>query len=528
LDDINRKWASPIIQWLTSESNPKIGHDIKKMIFMLRQADLDLKGIYDDTMLSSYLLNPAFSDPSLPDASEKWLDIHLGQIPYTLAQKIENIPYEDIAECACAVYRLSGILQNEIKKNHLDELYRDIEIPLLSVLADMESEGVSIDCELLSKMKSKMQDKLAEIEGRLYKIAGASFNLNSPKQLSEILFTKLKLPVIKKTKTGASTDSEVLQKLSSLHEFPRQLIEYRELSKLVSTYVEALPQLVNPKTKRVHTTFHQAKTATGRLSSSNPNLQNIPIRTDIGRQIRKAFIPGESGWVLLASDYSQIELRILAHLSKDPALIEAFRKEHDIHRYTASLIYGVDENDVTPEMRNSMKEINYGIIYGMSAFGLSKQLGISNEEAASFIQSYFARYKSVQPFFEEQIKKAKEEGFVQTILGRRRYIPELKSPDQAIRQFGERMAINAPLQGSAADLIKVAMIKLAEKLKKAKISGKMILQVHDELVFESSPKYLKELALLVRDAMENALEMSVPIRVSLKSGPNWLDLSKMD
>ena len=342
-----------------------------------------------------------------------------------------------------------------------------------------------------------------------------------------MLFDQLKLPVTKRTKTGASTDSEVLRQLALRHPFPKRLLEYRELSKLMSTYVDALPKLVDPETGRLHTTFNQTATATGRLSSSNPNLQNIPIKTELGRQIRKAFVPGEAGWTLVAADYSQIELRILAHLSGDEQLIRAFTNGHDIHRATASLIYGVPEKEVTSEMRSAMKAINFGIIYGMSAHGLSRELGIPHDEAAAFIQAYFERYPKVQGFFKQQWEQAARDGFVQTLLGRRRYIPEINSPDPAIRQLGQRLAMNTPMQGAAADLIKRAMVELAGELRQHRMASRMLLQVHDELVFEAPPEELRALAALVRRVMEGAIALRVPLVVTVKTGPNWLDLTDL-
>ena len=349
--------------------------------------------------------------------------------------------------------------------------------------------------------------------------------MNSPKQLAEVLFGELKLPVIKRTKTGSSTDSEVLQKLAGRHPFPQKLVDYRELTKLISTYVEVLPTLIDPQTGRLHTTFNQTGTATGRLSSSDPNLQNIPIKTELGRQIRRAFVPAHPDWCLVAADYSQIELRILAHLCQDAELMTAFREGRDIHRHTASLIYSVPEDQVSAEMRNAMKAVNFGILYGMSAHGLSKELSIPHDEAAAFIEAYFARYPKVRAYLDAQIEQARRLGYVQTLLGRRRYIPEMASPDPMIRQLGERMAINAPIQGTAADLIKHAMIQLAEALSAKRLRSRMILQVYDELVCEGPIPEREELVQWLRSVMEHAIELSVPVRVTVKTGPNWLELT---
>jgi DNA polymerase-1 len=341
-----------------------------------------------------------------------------------------------------------------------------------------------------------------------------------------VLFERLKLPIIKRTKTGASTDSDVLRQLAARHPMVERLILYRELAKLVSTYVEALPMLADPA-GRIHTSFNQTATATGRLSSSEPNLQNIPVKTELGRLIRKAFIPGMTDGVLLAADYSQIELRILAHLSGDEQLCEAFRQNRDIHRFTASLIYGIPEAEVAAEQRSAMKAINFGILYGMSAHGLSRELGMSFEEAEAFIAAYFARYPKVRAFLDQQIEQAKRDGFAQTMLGRRRYVPELKSPDPMTRQFGERIAINAPIQGTAADLIKRAMVQISGALEGSALKSRMVLQVHDELIFECPQDELSRVSVLVRQLMEGAITMQVPLVVTLKAGPNWLEMEPL-
>ena len=353
-------------------------------------------------------------------------------------------------------------------------------------------------------------------------MAGEEFNINSPKQLSEVLFEKMRLPVIKKTKTGVSTDVSVLERLSAVHPLPKELLRYRELTKLKSTYIDALPELINPKTKRLHTSFNQTVTATGRLSSSNPNLQNIPIKTDQGRQIRRAFI-GDKGNLIVAADYSQIELRILAHLSEDEQLITAFEKEMDIHAHTASLVFGVDEKDVTPEMRSNAKAVNFGIVYGMSAFGLSRGLTIDPASAQNFIDSYFERYPRVKIYMEEKIEEARDAGYVTTLFNRRRYIPEIMNGNMKEQQQAERIAINTPIQGSAADLIKIAMINIHEDLKKKKLSSKMILQVHDELVFEVPEEELDVMCTLIKNRMEGAVKLRVPVKVSVKHGKNWLE-----
>jgi DNA polymerase-1 len=358
-------------------------------------------------------------------------------------------------------------------------------------------------------------------------MSGSQFNINSTKQLREILFEKLKLPVVKKSKTGPSTDEEVLRNLAAQHKLPALLLEYRQLMKLKTTYVDTLPNLIDKNTGRIHTSFNQTGTETGRLSSSNPNLQNIPIKTEIGKNIRRAIISSGPKNYLLSCDYSQIELRILAHLSKDENLILAFKKDKDIHRSTASLIYGLDEQDITDAMREVAKRVNFGIIYGLTSYGLSRDLGIPVDQAQGFIDAYFLRYPKVKQYIQEQILKAQKNGFVTTLLERRRYIPEINNKNQGIRQFAERQAVNTPIQGSASDLIKLAMIKIHQQLGTGKLKAKMILQIHDELVFDVTQQELKELAGLVKDRMENVLKLDVPIKVDIKFGQNWLEMEEV-
>jgi len=519
----------PLAAWLADPSRGKVSHDAKAVLRLLSRMGARLTGITGDTMIAAHLLNPARTTPTLTDLADEHLEVRV-KIPEYVRETLDFESEDATQGCGGAarvVAQLHGQLAPTLNAQGLAELYQTLELPLLQVLAEMETAGIAIDVDYLNTLKASMDAACRRLTQELYTVAGATCNLNSPKQLAAVLFDQLKLPVIKRTKTGASTDSDVLRQLASRHPFPKRLLEYRELSKLMSTYVDALPKLVDPETGRVHTTFNQTATATGRLSSSNPNLQNIPIKTELGRQIRKAFIPGEQGWTLLAADYSQIELRILAHLSGDEQLIHAFANGHDIHRYTASLIYGVAENEVTPEMRSAMKAINFGILYGMSAHGLSRELGMPYDEAATFIQAYFERYPKVQGFFEQQWQHATRDGFVQTLLGRRRYIPEINSPDPAIRQLGQRLAMNTPMQGTAADLIKRAMVQVAEELRGRRMASRMLLQVHDELVFEAPSKERHALAALVRRVMEGAIALRVPLVVTIKTGPNWLEMTDL-
>jgi len=422
---------------------------------------------------------------------------------------------------------LWSIQKRLLKEQGLEVLFYDVEMPLSNVLFEMEASGVRLDVSVLEQLSGECQSKITELEGSLFKIAGTPFNVNSPKQLSEILFERLKLPVIKKIKTGYSTNEEVLTKLSSQHPLPALILEYRQMAKLKSTYIDALPLLVDPKSQRLHATFNQAGAETGRLSSNNPNLQNIPIRTDFGQLIRKAFVPYAKGHVLLSADYSQIELRILALLAEDDELKKACKGEGDIHRYTASLMFEVPENKVDEKMRYAAKRINFGIIYGMSAFGLAKDLDVSINEAQVFIDKYFLRYPKVRHFLDGEIQKARDLGYVTTLFGRRRYLPDIHNRNMGLRQFAERQAINAPMQGTAADIIKIAMVKVSQRLVKEKLTSTMIMTVHDELVFDVPQEEVKKMVSMVRQEMEEAVDLSVRMKASVKVGPNWLEMEKV-
>jgi len=423
---------------------------------------------------------------------------------------------------------LYAVQKRLLKEQKLEFLFYDVEMPLSDVLFEMEANGVRLDVTVLEELSKECQIKIAELEKSLYELAGGPFNVNSPKQLSEILFERLKLPTVKKIKTGFSTNEEVLTKLSSQHPLPALILEYRQIAKLKSTYIDALPLLVDAKTHRLHATFNQAGAETGRLSSNNPNLQNIPIRTDFGQRIRKAFVPYAKGHVLLSADYSQIELRILALLAEDEELKKACRGDGDIHRYTASLMFEVPENKVDEKMRYAAKRINFGIIYGMSAFGLAKDLDVSIAQAQDFIDKYFLRYPKVRQFLDGEIQKAKDLGYVTTLFGRRRYLPDINNRNMGLRQFAERQAINAPMQGTAADIIKIAMVKISRQLAKHKLSSTMIMTVHDELVFDVPQEEVKKMVPLVRQEMEEAMDLSVPMKVSAKVGRNWLEMEKVE
>ena len=506
----------------------KCGHNIKYDLIVMANEGIALDGVGFDTMIASYLLNPSSRGHGLDALTMEYFghkNLTYKEIVGTGNREIGfdevevNRATEYAAEDSDMTWRLKGKLQPQLKDSTL-KLYKEIELPLLEVLAEIELNGVYVDRKHLTELSSKIDKQLLRLEKDIYVLADEEFNINSPKQLSVILFEKLKLPVVKKTKTGYSTDVSVLELLAAEHKLPKQILSYRQLAKLKSTYVDALPGEIFKNTGRVHTSFNQTVAATGRLSSSNPNLQNIPIRSDMGKEIRKAFT-AEGDNMLLSADYSQIELRLLAHLSKDRALKDAFDKGEDIHARTAADIFGSSLDKVDENSRRMAKAVNFGIIYGLSAFGLSRQLNISRKDAKDFIDQYFLLYSKVRDFMDNTIAEARECGYTLTMFNRRRYLPDLKSDNRQIRESAERVAINSPIQGSAADLIKVAMIRLSRNLKKMKLNSKMILQVHDELVFECPVREKKEIESLVRKEMEGACTLSVPLVVDIGWGKNW-------
>ncbi len=511
----------------------KIGQNIKYEMMILAQRGISLRGISFDTMIASYLLNPSRPNHNLGEIALEYLSRRKTPITELIGKgrsqkSMAEVPVERVTAYACEdsdlTFRLGNVLSKELRKENLEELFETMERPLIGVLASMEQAGVAIDAPLLKELTGEMDRKLKKLTQDIFEMAGSEFNINSPKQLQEILFRKLRLPILKRTKTGASTDAWVLEQLAVIHPLPKTIVQYREIAKLKSTYVDTLPNLVHPKTGRIHASFNQTVTATGRLSSSDPNLQNIPVRTEEGRKIRKAFIPREKGWCLVSFDYSQIELRILAHLSKDDALKEAFRKGQDVHRLTASLIYDVPEEEVEDPMRETAKTVNFGILYGMSPFGLSRDLGIDVGQARMFIDAYFERYPKVKTYIERQIEEAREEGMVTTLFNRRRVLPEIRSQNMSERQWGERIAINAPIQGTASDLIKMAMIEIHRELEKRKSRGGMVIQVHDELVFDMPEEEERILSPLIQEKMEKGTKLSVPIQVTVKRGKNWMEM----
>ncbi len=514
--------------------NPAIrkwGQNIKYDAVILARAGLELAGIDFDTMLASYLLNPTRHRHGLDALAMEYL----GHTPISYKEvtgsgrrqvTMDRLSPEKVSDYACEdaqlVFQLVGKLAPKLKKDDLEELFRTIEMPLLEVLRRMEMTGVYLDVELLQKTAADYEKRLAMLAGEIYALAGHEFNINSPKQLAVILFDELGLPVVKKTKTGPSTALEVLQKLALEHPLPARILAYRSLAKLVSTYLEALPKLVHPETGRVHTSYNQAVTATGRLSSSDPNLQNIPIRGEDGAQIRRAFI-GEGDNQILAADYSQIELRILAHFSGDPALVEAFRKGEDVHARTASGIFNVLPMMVSPEMRRQAKTINFGLIYGMGANKLAAELKIDRKTAKAYIENYFAVYAGVREFFDRIVAEAEERGFVTTLFKRRRYLPEINAKNHNLREMARRTAINTPIQGTAADLIKLAMVAIDRRLREEHWQSRMIMQVHDELVFEVPPAEVEGLKQLVTREMAGIVSLRVPLVVDVGVGDNWLE-----
>ncbi len=495
---------------LPNSKVPKAIHDAKSVLHAVEQLGITVGGVQHDSMLYSYLLDPTYSSHALPDVALRRFNMKLSG---------------GTAESADVTGRLAAALRQDVEQSGLLKLYEEIDLPLVSVLARMEDAGVKIDTRALARMSSRLEKEIETKARQIYECCGQEFNVNSPKQLADVLFNKLALPKPIKYGKGrvASTAVDVLEGLALSHEAPRLVLEYRQLSKLKSTYVDALPALLNPATGRLHTTFVQTGTATGRLASVNPNLQNIPIRTELGREIRAAFI-AEPGHVLLAADYSQIELRLLAHYSKDPLLVEAYRRGDDIHTLTASQVFGVPPLMVTPEHRRQAKVVNFGIVYGLSPFGLSQNLGIEKSEAKRFIDAYFEKYAGVRKFIDRILEEARREQKVRTLFGRIRPIPDINSKNANMRGFAERTAVNTPLQGTAADLIKMAMIRIDSALREQKLKSRMTLQVHDELVFEVPEGEVDRMRTLVREQMENVHSLNVPLLVEIGVGPNWRDL----
>lgn len=505
----------------------KIAHNGKYDMTVLAEYGVTVNNLAFDTMIAAYLLGE--KSLSLKALAFSKLNIEMTPITNLIGSGRKQISMSQVeiaraADYACAdadmTAQLKDLLTTELNQQELWQLFSEVEMPLVPVLVHMERNGVALDTELLRQMSHRLGEQLIKLETEIYNNVGHQFNVNSPQQLSYVLFEELKLPSARKTKGNYSTGASVLEELRGVHPVIELILDYRQLAKIKSTYIDALPALINPKTGRVHTSFNQTRTATGRLSSSEPNLQNIPARGDLGKQVRQAFI-APLGCRLLAGDYSQIDLRVLAHLSQDQGLLDAFHRDEDIHAATASRLFGIDASKVTPDMRRLAKTVNFGVIYGMSDYGLEQATELSREEAAQFIVAYFEKYPGVKQYLESTKKQVREIGYVQTMLGRRRFIPEIHSSNRQVREAAERMAVNMPVQGTSADIIKVAMINLDREMDKRQLESKMLLQVHDELIFEVPESEVEEMRQLVPQIMSTALELSVPLKVDIKAGSNW-------
>ena len=516
---------------LENKKIKKVCQNAKYDIAVMRTFGINVANLYFDTMLASYVIDPD-EKHGMDELSKKYLNylpIPLSDLIGTKKDpsKIFDVPLNNISDYSCEdsdiTFQLYKLFEDRLKKDGLEKIAYDIEFPLVNVLEDMEREGIRVDKAFLNQLSSDYQILLDNYTSAIYKCSGTEFNINSTKQLQEVLFGKLGLATVKKTKTGFSTDAKSLEQLRGSHEIIDLLFSYREIQKLKSTYTDALPKLIRKDTGRIHSSFSQTTAVTGRLSSVDPNLQNIPIRTEMGRELRKAFIPRNKEHIILSADYSQIELRIMAAICGDEALGTAFRNNEDIHTSTAALVFMVEKADVTPEMRRRAKEVNFGILYGIGPFGLKTRLGITQTHAKEIIDTYFNTFKKVKAFIDGSVEKAKIKGYAETLLGRRRYLMNINSNNRMVKQFEERVAVNMPIQGTAADMIKIAMINIHNELNRKKLKTKMVLQVHDELVFDVYKEELDEVKMLVKDLMENALKLSVPIAAEIGTGDNWLD-----
>ncbi len=516
-------------QWAEDSTQEKYVFDAKKTLVSLLRHDIHLRGIGFDMVLASYLLNPSENNHDIPAIANRMgkTDVLFDEEVYGKGAK-KKVPEqpelsEHIVRKTNTLYVLKEKMEEELKTNEQYTLLKKLEMPLALILGEMEHQGVVVDIDRIKEMGEDLKDRLNTLEKEVFELAGETFNLNSPKQLGPILFEKLGLPVIKKTKTGYSTAADVLEQLRDEHEIIPKLLLYRQLGKLQSTYIEGLLKVIHKDTNKVHTRFNQALTQTGRLSSIDPNLQNIPIRLEEGRKIRRAFVPSKKDWIMFAADYSQIELRVLAHIANDEKLVQAFQNDLDIHTQTAMDVFHVENEEVTPNMRRQAKAVNFGIVYGISDYGLSQNLGITRKEAKQFIDRYFNIYTGVKTYMEDIVQEAKLHGYVTTIMNRRRYLPEITSRNFNVRSFAERTAMNSPIQGSAADIIKKAMIDLNEKLKVEKMQARMLLQVHDELILEAPREEIDKLKEIVPAMMENTVELRVPLKVDYAYGESWFD-----
>jgi DNA polymerase-1 len=517
---------------LEADRPEKVGQNIKYDALILRRNGITVRPIGCDTMVAAYLVNPDKGPFGLERLAREYLVHDAVTYEDVVGKGKKQITFDEVdvarateyaGEDADVVARLVPILRGKIAEAGMEKLWEDVERPLLDVLLEMEQCGVRLDAGELEKISGDFQARMRKLMKEIFTIAGREFNIDSPKQLQEVLFRDLGLKATKKTKTGYSTDVSVLEKLAHEHPLPARILDYRSISKLKGTYADALPKLIHPETGRIHTSYNQAVAATGRLSSSDPNLQNIPVRTEEGRRIRNAFV-AEKGRRFISADYSQIELRVMAHLSEDAAFVRAFREDRDVHTATAAEIFGVAPGGVDADMRRKAKEINFGIIYGMGAFGLGQRLGISQQEARTYIDTYFERYKGVRKYIDKDLERARKRGYVATVLGRRRYVPELASKNRMRQSATERIAINAPIQGSAADIMKIAMVRVRERLLREKRKARTILQVHDELVVEAPKAEVAKVRDALREEMEGAYSMKVPLKVDVTEGDRWSDL----
>lgn len=516
-------------QWAEDETKKKVVFDAKKALVSLLNQGIQLKGIEFDLMLSAYILNPAENHIDIPVIAHRmnYLDVQTEEAVYGKGAKKKVPELEVLAEHVVRktslLYELKPVISKSLAENNQEALLKELELPLALILGQMEHTGIKVDTDTLKEMDKELTERLDTIEKEIHELAGEEFNVNSPKQLGPILFEKLGLRVIKKTKTGYSTAADVLEQLEKDHEIIPKILLYRQLKKLQSTYTEGLLKVVDKDTHKIHTRFNQALTQTGRLSSTEPNLQNIPIRLEEGRKIRKAFVPSEKDWLMFAADYSQIELRVLAHIAKDEKLIQAFKDDLDIHTQTAASVFHVELDEVTPDMRRQAKAVNFGIVYGISDYGLSQSLGTTRKEAKAFIDKYFEIYPGVKAYMDDIVQEAKHQGYVTTIMHRRRYLPEITSRNFNMRSFAERTAMNTPIQGSAADIIKKAMIDLQTALEEKGLTSRVLIQVHDELILEAPESELATLKELVPQVMENTVDLIVPLKVDYEFGKSWFD-----
>ena len=512
----------------------KCSYELKEDIILLKQIGIESQNMSFDIKIAAYILNSATNQYDIKNLTEEYLGINAedyikdeenannkNQISLFEENKLEVNKWETVK--ALMVYKLKAILEEKLKENDGFELFTNIEMPLAPVLAEMEYNGMYVDKEGLIEFGKQLQQRIEEMTKEIHELAGEEFNINSPKQLGEVLFEKLKLTVYKKTKTGYSTDVEILEKLREEHPIIEKILEYRQLAKINSTFVEGLIPFINPKTKRIHSHFHQTVTATGRISSSDPNMQNIPTRVELGKMLRKVFVAEGNDKIYIDADYSQIELRVFAHISQDEEMIKAFNKDEDIHAQVASKVFGVNIKDVTSELRTKAKAVNFGIVYGISDYGLAAQLKVRKSEAKEYIEQYLNKYKGIKAFMEETPKKVKEIGYVETLFKRRRYVPEVNSNNYMVRQFGNRVAMNMPIQGTAADIIKIAMINVDKELKKQNLKSKLILQVHDELLIETYEDEKEVVRNILKNCMENVINLSVPLKVDINEGKNWYE-----